>query len=210
MPISSKKSLTNLSEEILACKKCLDLVKTRKQPIAGTGADKAKLIITGYYPSAEGAEQSGTPFTNDEEGKIIKQVINETGLSLEEDTFLTYLVKCCPRKITRQNKSVSAVVSKPADKHIGNCINYLTEEISIITPHIIISLGLSASRTILERFFSIEKKVTDMSKLHMRLFENPSFKLVPFFSPKDIIKGKITKEKYLEDFKTLSRLFAVI
>ena len=49
-----------------------------------------------------------------------------------------------------------------------------------------------------------------MSKLHMRLFENPSFKLVPFYHPKDVTSGVITEEKYLEDFKTLSRLFTII
>jgi len=51
MPISSKKSLINLSEEVKTCKKCLDLVKTRKQPVAGFGASQAKLIIVGYYPT---------------------------------------------------------------------------------------------------------------------------------------------------------------
>ena len=182
----------------------------RKQSVPGSGAASAKLIITGYYPSDKGAEIDGVPFTNDEEGKLIRKVIKEVGLSTEKDTFLTYLVKCTPRHDDKCGPGPAHAAVKPSAEHVANCINYLTEEISIITPHLIISLGLSASSIILERFFSIEKKYKDMSKLHMRLFENPSFKLVPFYHPKDVTSGAITEEKYLEDFKTLSRLFTII
>ncbi|MBN1299127.1 MAG: uracil-DNA glycosylase [Actinobacteria bacterium] len=210
MPISPKKSLTNLCEEIKFCKKCLDLSSTRKQPVPGTGAASAKLIIIGYYPSDKGAEIDGIPFTHDQEGMLIRKVLKEVGLSTDKDTFLTYLVKCTPRKLKKDNSRQKPDLIKPLPEHIANCITYLTEEISIITPHLIISLGLSATKIILERFFSIEKNYNDMSRLHMRLFENPSFKLVPFYHPKDVTKGLITEEKYLSDFKTLSRLFTII
>jgi uracil-DNA glycosylase family 4 len=205
MPISSKKSLNNLAEEIKTCKKCLDLVKTRKQPVAGSGAPQAKLIIAGYYPTPEGSEQSGIPFSGDEEGAIIKKAIDSVGLSLENDVFLTYMVKCTPRKVSKLIN-----VMKPLEQHVNNCFNYFAEEISIITPHLIISLGISTTKIILDRFFSIEKKVDNMALLHMRLFENPSFKLIPFFSPKAVLAGNITEEKYLEDFKKLSKLFSLI
>jgi len=210
MPISPKKSLTNICEEIKFCKKCLDLSSLRKQSVPGSGAASAKLIIAGYYPSDKGAEIDGVPFTNDQEGKLIRKVIKEVGLSTEKDTFLTYLVKCTPRRENTGGAPETSGPVKPSPAHVSNCINYFTEEISITTPHLIISLGLSASSIILERFFSIEKKYEDMSKLHMRLFENPSFKLIPFYHPKDVTSGAITEEKYLEDFKTLSRLFTII
>lgn len=210
MPISPKKSLTSLCEEVKFCKKCLDLSSLRKQSVPGAGAASAKLIITGYYPSDKGAEIDGVPFTNDQEGKLIRKVIKEVGLSTEKDTFLTYLVKCTPRRKNINDSGPAPAAVKPSCEHVVNCISYLTEEISITTPHLIISLGLSASTIILERFFSIEKKYSDMSKLHMRLFENPSFKLVPFYHPKDVTSGAITEEKYLNDFKTLSRLFTII
>lgn len=205
MPISAKKSINNLSEEIKACKKCLDLVKTRKQPVAGIGAYNARLIIAGYYPTPEGTEKSGIPFNNDEEGVIIRSAIEKAGLSIEEDVFLTYVVKCTPRKSGKITNLI-----KPLEKHIDNCINYLTEEISIITPHLIVSLGISTTKIILDKFFSVEKRIDNMALLHMRVFENPSFKLVPFFSPKAVITGTISEEKYLDDFKKLSKLAKIV
>ncbi len=210
MPISSRKSLKNLSKEVLTCKQCLDLVKTRKTPVPGVGDPSSKLIIVGYFPTEGGAENSGIPFSNDEEGKLIRKVLKEVGLSLGSDTYLTYLVKCTPRKITTKKGEKVVELSKPTGKHIKNCMNYLTEEISIMTPHIILTLGLETSKIILEKFFSVPKSNRDISKMHMRLFENPSFKLVPFYSPHDISRGLITESRYIEDFKSLSRLFAII
>ncbi len=210
MPISAKKSLKNLSEEILACKQCLDLVKTRKTPVPGIGAPNSRLIIVGYHPTEDGAEKSGVPFSKDEEGELIRKVLSDVGLSLGSDTYLTYVVKCTPRKMSGKKGKEVVKLSRPMEKHIKNCLNYLTEEISVITPHIILALGLDTTNIILESFFSATKKRRDMSKLHMRLFENPSFKLIPFYSPHDISNGLITGKKYTEDFRSLSRLFAII
>jgi len=64
---------------------------------------------------------------------------------------------------------------------------------------------------LLENFFSINKKFESMEKIHMRVFENPSFKLVPFFSPHDVKAAKIiSEEKYIEDFKSLSKLLKMV
>ncbi|MBM3708934.1 MAG: hypothetical protein FJW61_00730 [Actinobacteria bacterium] len=211
MPISSKKSLSKLNEEITSCKQCLDLVKTRIQPVHGTGASSAKLIIVGYYPFDDIVEKKGIPFTDSKEGKLISRVLAGTCLSLEADTYLTYLVKCnATKSVKNKGKKEEAAATGPSSRHIQNCMNYLTEEISIITPHIIISLGLDVSNIILKNFFSVTKKHSDIKKLHMRLFENPSFKLLPFYSASDVEKGLISEEKFTEDFKSLSKLIAII
>ena len=99
MPISSKKSLKKLNEEVSICKKCLDLASTRVQPVPGFGAPNSRLIIAGFFPDAAGAEANGIPFLGSDEGDILRALIADTGLSLEEDTYLTYIVKCTARKI---------------------------------------------------------------------------------------------------------------
>ncbi len=210
MPISSKKSLKKLNEEISICKRCLDLAATRVQPVPGFGAPNSRLIIAGFFPDAAGAEANGIPFMGSDEGDMLKALIADTGLSLEEDTFLTYIVKCTARKTTETNGTKEVILSSPDAKHAANCINYFTEEISITTPHIIISLGLDASNLILENFFSVTKKHTDISKIHMRLFENPSFKLVPIYSPSDVLKGLISEAEYFGDFRKLSKVFSFV
>jgi hypothetical protein len=50
-----------------------------------------------------------------------------------------------------------------------------------------------------------------MDELHMKIFENPSFKLVPFYQPDDVtIHKKITLERYMDDFKALSKLLKIV
>jgi hypothetical protein len=75
----------------------------------------------------------------------------------------------------------------------------------------ILSLGIDVSNILLDKFFSVDKKYRKMEKIHMKVFENPSFKLVPFFAPEDIYTDKIvTEEKYREDFNSLAKLLSVI
>ncbi len=207
MSISAKKSLNRIGNEIINCQKCKDLVATRMQPLPGSGAANAIVIIVGSYPGAPEAEKGVTPFTGDEAGRLIREILTETNLSLEKDTYATYLTKCAPVPLQSPGSKETAIPAEPQKKHINNCISYLTEEISIITPHIIVSLGLDVSNIILNKFFSVDKRYRNMEKIHMRMFENPSFKLVPFFSPYDVTtKGLITREKYHEDFNSLAKL----
>ena len=157
-----------------------------------------------------GPKQAVLPFFGSDEGDMLRAIIADTGLSLEEDTYLTYIVKCTARKVSETGDGAEPILCSPNAKHSANCINYFTEEISITTPHLIISLGLDASNLILENFFSVTKHHTDISKIHMRLFENPSFKLIPVYSPSDVLKGLISEEEYFGDFRKLSKIFSII
>lgn len=212
MPIIAKESIEKLRSEILSCQKCKDLAKLRKTSVPGTGAPKANIIIVSDFPHKDGAEKKGIPFTGDESGKFIMDILKQVKLSLARDTYITYLVKCTPRKLAGgKDRGQVKEEKKPAAKHVANCIPYLVQEISISTPHIIVSLGLDVSNTLLHNFFSVEKKFRSIEKIHMRVFENPSFKLVPFFSPQDVVVEKIiSEEKYIEDFKSLARLLKIV
>ncbi len=212
MPIIAKESIEKLRSEILSCQKCKDLAKLRKTSVPGTGAPKANIIIVSDFPHKDGAEKKGIPFTGDKSGKFIMDILKQVKLSLARDTYITYLVKCTPRKLAGgKDGGQVKEEKKPAAKHVANCIPYLVQEISISTPHIIVSLGLDVSNTLLHNFFSVEKKFASIEKIHMRVFENPSFKLVPFFSPHDVVVEKIiSEEKYIEDFKSLARLLKIV
>ncbi|MGM0365642.1 MAG: uracil-DNA glycosylase family protein [Actinomycetota bacterium] len=191
-----------MHESVRKCKKCTKLLKSRKQPVPGIGAPNAKIIIIGYYPTPQGAEKAGEPFCGDESGNFLRNIMDEVDLLLEKDTYLTYLIKCTPRVGDKL---------EPKEEFIKNCIHYFIEEISITTPHIIVSLGLKVSNIILKHFFSIEKNYEDINDIHMRVFENPSFKLVPFYSPHDVmVKKKVSEEKYTEDFRSLAKLLKIV
>lgn len=206
MPISARESLNKLDREVIRCKKCLDLVEAGKHPVPGKGASKANIMIVSTFPLINKLEDKNASSRSYNQNELLIKIFERTGLSLIKDTYITSLIKCAQGKPVEEKGDSPAKKTKPLKKHLNNCISYLTSEISIITPHIIVSLGLDVSNIILEKYFSIEKKYRDIEKIHMKVFENPSFKLVPFFDPKDvIINGTVGKEKFLKDFESLSK-----
>lgn len=208
MPIDAKESIEKLNSEILSCKKCKTLARLRKTSVPGTGAPRANIILVSDFPHKNGAEKKGIPLTGDGSGQFIRDILDEVDLSLDRDTYITYLVKCTPRK---ESKGKPVEEKQPTAANTKNCISYLIQEITISTPHIIVALGLDVSNTLLQNFFSLGKKYQKMEEIHMRVFENPSFKLVPFFSPHDVKSEKvISEEKYIEDFKSLARLLKMV
>jgi len=211
MQNSCRENFDELNKKVLECKKCGDLVELRKNSVPGVGALNARIIIVSDYPRKDGAEITGIPFTNDESGLLIRKIIEDSSLSLENDIYLTYLVKCTPKKKVSARTGEKISDFAPKKVHKENCVPYLIKEITISTPHILISLGLDTTRFILKYFFSINKKFEDMNELHMKIFKNPSFKLVPFYQPDDVtIHKKITMEKYIGDFEELSKLLKVV
>ncbi|MCL6087029.1 MAG: hypothetical protein M1475_01330 [Actinobacteria bacterium] len=206
-----KENFDELNKKVLICRKCEDLVELRRNPVCGIGALGARIIIVGDYPKANGAEVTGVPFTNDESGLLIRKIIADSSLSLENDIYLTYLVKCTPKKKVPARSGEKISTYEPKKVHKENCVPYLSKEITISTPHLLISLGFDTTKFILKHFFSINKKFNDMEELHMKIFKNPSFKLVPFYQPDDVtVHKKITMDKYLNDFETLSKLLKVV
>jgi len=211
MPISARESLNKLNKDIGNCKKCIDPIKTRKQSSPGIGSSKAKIMVIADYPESLNTAKKGGTIISDDRDKFIRKLFNEAGLSFTRDIYVTYLIKCSSGKPTKEKGGSGAGTIKSLKKHIDNCISFLSKEISIITPHIIISLGLDASNVILQKFFSVSKKYRSMEKIHMRIFENPSFKLVPFTDPLNISKsGAITEQKFKKDFQALSKLLKII
>lgn len=211
MQNSCRENFDELNKKVLECRKCGDLVELRKNPVPGVGALNARIIIVSDYPRKDGAESTGIPFTNDESGLLIRKIIEDSSLSLENDIYLTYLVKCTPKKKVPAHTGEKISEFAPTKVHKENCVPYLTKEITISTPHLLISLGLDTTRFILKYFFSINKKFNDMDELHMKVFKNPSFKLASFYQPDYVtVLKKITMEKYISDFEALSKLLKVI
>ena len=211
MQNTCRENFNELKSKVLVCTKCEDLVALRRAPVPGIGALNARIIIVSDYPRKDGAEVTGIPFTNDESGLLIRKIIEDSSLSLENDIYLTYLVKCTPKKKVSAGKSEKISEYSPAKIHKENCVSYLAREITISTPHLLISLGFDTTKFILKYFFSINKKFNNMDELHMKIFENPSFKLVPFYQPEDVtVLKRITMEKYINDFEALSKLLKVV
>jgi DNA polymerase len=118
--------MQRLIEEISICKKC-SLWKTRKNPVPGEGDVNALIVFIGEAPGRL-EDMEGKPFVGSA-GELLNRILRKIGLS-RSDIYITNLVKCRPPG----NRD-------PHMNEIESCSPYLDQQLKIIKPKIILTLG---------------------------------------------------------------------
>ena len=92
------KTIEQLNDEIIVCRKCNRLVafrekiakEKRKQfmnwtywgkPVIGYGREDAKLLIVGLAPAAHGGNRTGRVFTGDKSADFLMLCLHEAGMA---------------------------------------------------------------------------------------------------------------------------------
>lgn len=134
--------LESLHKEICSCAKCIhrDLCAPTYTYL---GKDN-RILILGEAPAKNGWRISGRAWYEPSgkitaTGKILKQLLSEIGLTLEDLSF-TEAVKCAP---------LAPKFLKECGK---NCYPFLLRQLEILKPKIIIPLGVRATELILPKF----------------------------------------------------------
>jgi len=119
-------TLKSINEEILSCQKC-GLYKTRTHAVPGDGNMNADIMFVGEAPG-KAEDIQGKPFVG-AAGKFLDELLAEIDLK-RSDIFITNIVKCRPPN----NRD-------PQDNEISVCWPYLEEQVKLIKPKLIITLG---------------------------------------------------------------------
>jgi DNA polymerase len=127
-------TLLKIREDLGDCKRC-KLHKTRHSIVFGDGNPKAQLVFVGEGPGADEDEQ-GLPFVG-RAGKLLTQMIEAMGLQ-RKDVYICNVVKCRPP----QNR-------QPEKDEVAECSPFLFRQIDTIAPKVIVCLGATAAKTIL-------------------------------------------------------------
>ncbi len=134
-----KKHLTvaDLGEEIGRCRNC-SLHRERQLSTAGSGGSgqrPVKLMIVGDWLTVFGgsAVTGGDLFGRDQD-LMLSRMVEAINLTSEE-IFITNVIKCSVPE-TRQ----------PTSEHISSCSTYLHMQIEMLSPRLICSMGIIASR----------------------------------------------------------------
>ncbi|NBO17432.1 MAG: uracil-DNA glycosylase [Proteobacteria bacterium] len=180
--ISKKERYQEISEKILKCKKCL-LCETAIQSVIGEGSLDAKIIFIGEAPGKNEDEQ-GRPFVG-RAGKLLDSCLGSIGLE-RGDVWIGNLIKHRPPK----NRD-------PLPEEIKACQDYLTQQIEIIDPLIIVTLG----RFSFNYFFPNDKIGQERGKLK-RL---GNYHIFPVYHPAAALRNKKFLSTLQDDFLQLSR-----
>jgi uracil-DNA glycosylase family 4 len=137
-------SLDDLEILIGDCKRC-KLHSGRTRLVFGEGDPKAKLLFIGEGPGRD-EDVEGKPFVG-EAGRLLTRII-ESGMGLKrEDVYICNVIKCRPP----DNRT-------PERDETAACIPFLREQIRIIEPAVICTLGRTAAQELLGREFKIAEE----------------------------------------------------
>ena len=101
-----------------------------------SGSLHAKVMFIGEAPGRLGADTTGIPFHGDKSGDNFENLLDFVGIS-REDIFVTNAVLCNPKDDTGNNGT-------PSTSELTNCAGFLREQIELIDPCIVVTLGGNA------------------------------------------------------------------
>jgi uracil-DNA glycosylase family 4 len=179
-------TLATLREEALGCTKC-PLAEGRTQVVFGVGDPDAELLFVGEGPGRE-EDLAGEPFVG-RSGKLLDRLMaEEIGLTRER-CYIANVVKCRPPG----NRD-------PAPLEIDACRPYLEEQIRLIAPSVVITLGNFATRLLLESTDGIRQ-------LRGSAFPYGQGHLVPTYHPAYVLRaGGEAMAEMRADFVRAKRL----
>ncbi len=131
----AESSLRPVEAEALACVACR-LHETRTKVVFGVGNPSARLMFIGEGPGRD-EDLQGEPFVGPA-GRLLTKIIEAMGYE-REDVYIANAVKCRPP----QNRD-------PHADEVAACRHFLMRQVALIEPEIIVLLGLSAIRTVLD------------------------------------------------------------
>ena len=168
--MNTKGRISEIADEIRSCSKC-GLSNEATRGVPGEGNPDAEVIVLGEGPGREEDEQ-GRPFVG-RGGQKLDEIMRSASLS-RDSVFITNVVKHRPP----DNRN-------PRTDEVRACRPFLEAQISAIDPSIILTLGNTATREILDtregitsirgEFFSWRDGVRVLPTFHPSyLLRNPS------------------------------------
>jgi uracil-DNA glycosylase family 4 len=186
-----REQLVALFEQVKACGKC-PLHERRTKAVFGAGDADADLMFVGEAPGAE-EDRQGLPFVG-RAGQLLNQMLEGIGLS-REDVFIANVLKSRPPG----NRD-------PQPMEIEACRPYLFEQVRLIEPTVICTLGNFATKLLSGNPAGITK-VRGAPQVHE--IGGRTVFLLPLFHPAAALRTPAVKETLREDFATLPGLLSM-
>lgn len=178
--------LEELRARALVCTDC-GLSETRTNVVFGEGDLTARLLLAGEAPG-KNEDLQGEPFVG-AAGKLLDELLGEIGIARDE-AYIANVLKCRPPG----NRD-------PKPDEIDSCKGYLREQIHLIGPEVVMTLGNFATKLLLDT-------ETGITRLRGQTYEWwLGATLVPTFHPAAALRGgDRVKDQMREDFGIVKSL----
>jgi len=158
-----------VAEEASTCTKCKLATAGRTQVVFGMGDPNADLMFVGEGPGAE-EDKQGLPFVGRSGQLLDKILFEELGLTRDR-VYIGNTVKCRPPG----NRD-------PEPDEITACNPWLEQQLDLIQPKVVVTLGNFATKLLLETKEGI-------TKLRGKSYPFRGGVLIPTFHPAAVLRG---------------------
>ena len=176
-------ALEKIAIRIAGCKRC-SLCQKRTNTVPGQGATSPEIAFVGEGPGAD-EDAQGLAFVG-RAGKLLTKMIEGMGLTRDE-VWIGNIVKCRPP----DNRA-------PLPDEMEECMPYLKEQLARLQPKVIICLGATAVKALLET-------KTGITKLRGTWMSFEGIDVMPTFPPAYLLRNPPTKKDCWEDLKEVLR-----
>lgn len=163
--------------------------------VIGEGSLDADIMFIGEAPGKQEAK-TGRPFVG-ASGRVLDELLAAIGLA-RADVYITNVVKDRPP----ENRD-------PTRAELDLYTPFLQQQIAIIQPQVIATLGRFAMEFVLAHF-GLDRPGQKISRLHGEAFEtdteNGRLTIVPLYHPAVALYRRSRKETLVADFETLKKL----
>ena len=179
-PEERQTRLTVLAGDAQACTRCALHVE-RKQAVFARGNGSSGLCFVGEGPGADEDEQ-GFPFVG-AAGQLLDKMIAAMGIE-RDDVYVCNIVKCRPPK----NRT-------PEPEEMNACMPFLTEQLGLIEPQVIVALG----KTAVQGLFGTAEGITRI-RGRWRLYQG-RIAVMPTFHPAYLLRNPAAKREVWTDLQ---------
>ena len=172
-------TLEDIWNDIGECVRC-PLHEGRTHIVNSEGNRKAQLMFIGEAPGAD-EDASARPFVG-RAGQLLNKIIEAIGLK-REDIMIGNVNRCRPP----QNRT-------PTPSEAATCKPFLLREIAVVRPKVIVVLGNTAMKNLLDTKEGI-------TKLRGKFMDYKGIKVMPTFHPAYLLRDPSKKRETWEDMK---------
>ena len=184
MSEDKREKLKEFYFKIKECMEC-ELGKTRTNFVFGSGNSSAEIVFIGEAPGRN-EDLQGKPFVG-QAGKILDELLLSIGFN-RSDVFIANVLKCRPP----ENRD-------PKLEEINICKKYLLEQIEIIDPKIICTMGKYSTQLILNTD-------TGITSLRGKVFRVENRVVLPINHPAAALYAPSRLAVLKEDFQRIKMI----
>ena len=173
-----------LEATVRECRRC-GLCGTRTQAVFGVGDRSARLMVVGEAPGAD-EDRQGEPFVG-RAGQLLNSMLRAAGFARRE-VYIANILKCRPPN----NRD-------PQPAEVEQCLPYLTRQIELVDPGLVLCVGRIAAQNLLGTDVTIGRL---RGAVHRLTTGRP---VVVTYHPAYLLRSPGEKRKVWEDLKLALR-----